>query len=220
MIELKSIVRKVKVGKEFFEILNIPKLKIEAGELIAIKGASGSGKTTLLNIMAGLISPSHGRYYCNGEEILKLNDKELAKFRNSKIGYVIQNFALIQEYSVKENIILPLKYAKKIKGSHTKKIESVLTMMGMKGFENRIVYDLSGGQKQRVAIARAIINNPEIILADEPTGALDFQTGKMVMNELITICREQNKTLIVVTHDDNVAEMLDRVIYIQDGQLI
>lgn len=220
MIELKSIKRKVRVGKEFFEILNIPKLKIETGELVAIKGPSGSGKTTLLNIIAGITSPSSGSYYCDGEEISKLGDSELAKFRNMKVGYVVQNFALIPEYSVSENIALPLKYNKKSKGPYKKKVESVLAMMEMKGFGKRIVYDLSGGQKQRVAIARAIVNDPEVILADEPTGALDSETGKKVMNELMRVCQKQKKTLIVVTHDDDVAEMLDRVIYIQDGQLI
>lgn len=194
-------------------------LVIEKGDMIAIMGASGSGKSTLLNIIGCLDRPTSGEYLLDGEKIEKCSEKERALLRNSKFGFVIQDFALVERYTVKKNVYLPLTYTHKNYNSKNRQVDNILLKLGILDKKNTLSYKLSGGQRQRVAIARAIVNNPDIILADEPTGALDRKTG----TEVIRIFQElnkDNKTVIIVTHDMKVARMCRRVLYIQDGEIV
>ncbi|MBE6051014.1 MAG: ABC transporter ATP-binding protein [Clostridium sp.] len=191
-------------------------LCIEKGEMVAIMGPSGSGKSTLLNILGFLDKPSEGKYIFEDKSTESLKDKELAKYRNNKIGFVVQNFALIEDYTVYQNISVPLEYAGIKKIERKERINRLLSKLNLIEKSKKIPSELSGGQNQRVAIARALVNDPEVILADEPTGALDRNTGK----EVINIFRELNKegkTIIIITHDEKIGEMCDRIIYIEDG---
>ncbi|MGL5149556.1 MAG: ABC transporter ATP-binding protein [Clostridium sp.] len=190
-------------------------LEIKKGEMIAIMGPSGSGKSTLLNILGCIDSPTTGEYLLDGVNISKINKNKMAEIRNSKIGFVFQNFNLLYDFNLVDNIALPLIYSKNkkdIKG----RCERILTEVGLGEYLKRTPDKISGGQKQRVAIARALVNNPEIILADEPTGALDKQTGIDILNKLIDI-NKSGKTVIIITHDIDVANMCERVINIVDG---
>lgn len=220
MIELKGIKKMVTVGKEKLPILEVPKLIIPEGTSTAIIGTSGSGKTTLLNILAGIIQPTEGNYFYKHNNVTKFSDKKLAEFRNASVGYIVQHFALIPEFTVYENLQMPLKYSKRKKGSYKKLIAENLQVVGLTGFEDTLIYNLSGGQKQRIAIARALMNNPDLILADEPTGALDTKTGLSIMQYLLDLQRKNGKTLIVVTHDVNIAKLCDVIIKIEDGEII
>lgn len=198
------------------EALRNINLCIEKGEMVAIMGPSGSGKSTLLNILGFLDKPSEGKYFFEDKSTESLKDKELAKYRNSKIGFVVQNFALIEDYTVYQNISVPLEYAGLKKKERKERINRLLSRLNLIEKSKKIPSELSGGQNQRVAIARALVNDPEVILADEPTGALDRNTGK----EVIDIFRELNKegkTIIIITHDEKVGEMCNRIIYIEDG---
>ncbi|MBE6896052.1 MAG: ABC transporter ATP-binding protein, partial [Ruminococcaceae bacterium] len=194
-------------------------LDIKKGEMLAIMGKSGSGKSTLLNLLAGLDTPDSGEFIYNGSPINTKNQNKMAKFRRNDVGFVVQHFALIDEYSVQQNIGLPLRYGK-LKGTSTKKrIKEISERLEIAEKLRKYPSQLSGGQAQRVAIARAIAHKPSIILADEPTGALDEETGKSIMN----LFREINKegtTVIVVTHDANVASFCQRTIRLHDGNII
>ncbi|MBO5037620.1 MAG: ABC transporter ATP-binding protein, partial [Clostridia bacterium] len=194
-------------------------LEIKKGEMIAIMGKSGSGKSTLLNLLAGLDTPDSGEFIYNGSPINTKNQNKMAKFRRNDVGFVVQHFALIDEYSVQQNIGLPLRYGK-LKGTSTKKrIKEIAERLEISEKLRKYPSQLSGGQAQRVAIARAIAHKPSILLADEPTGALDEETGKSIMN----LFREINKegtTVIVVTHDANVASFCQRTIRLHDGNII
>lgn len=193
-------------------------LTVNSGEMIAIMGPSGSGKSTLMNILGLMDSPSSGKYILCNEDILNKKDKELAQMRNEKIGFVFQHFNLINNYNLIENVIIPISYSKN-KKNMKKRATDVLTKVGLAEHINKRVADLSGGQKQRVAIARALANNPQIILADEPTGALDEKTGLEILN-LLKKLNNEGKTIIIVTHDLNIAKKCDKIIKIKDGQII
>lgn len=199
--------------------LNEINLTIDKGEMLAIMGPSGSGKSTLLNIIGCLDKANKGHYYINGNNILTLNNRKLAKLRNKTFGFVVQYFALLNDYTVYQNIEIPLEYSKIKKRTRKDRILNILKMLSIENKINKHPNQLSGGQNQRVAIARAIINNPDIILADEPTGALDKSTGDDVM-ELFRQLNNQGKTIIIVTHDENVSQKCNRVIKIQDGKII
>ncbi|MGL5577158.1 MAG: ABC transporter ATP-binding protein [Sarcina sp.] len=193
-------------------------LSINSGEMIAIMGPSGSGKSTLMNIIGLMDTPSSGKYILCGEDTLNKKDKELSKIRNEKIGFVFQHFNLISNYSLVENIIIPMSYSKNKKDMKKRAIDE-LTKVGLSEHINKKVADLSGGQKQRVAIARALANNPQIILADEPTGALDEKTGLEILS-LLKKLNNEGKTVVIVTHDLNIAKKCDKIIKIKDGQII
>lgn len=194
-------------------------LKISKGEMVAIMGPSGSGKSTLLNIIGCLDAPTNGSYIINGENIDKLSNKKLSNIRNKTFGFVVQYFALIDEYTIFDNVKIPLTYSTKKVINKKEKIISLLDKLGIGDKKKSYPNQLSGGQNQRAAIARALVNDPEIILADEPTGALDKKTGYEVMGLFETLNKE-GKTIIIVTHDEKVAKCCNRIILIEDGQIV
>ncbi len=203
--------------KELYAIYNI-NLKIEKGEYIAITGKSGSGKSTLLNILGGIDEPSSGRVVINNEEIYKFKDKDLTRFRRKNIGFVYQFFNLIPMLTARENIVLPALFDGKVLSN--KKIKEIFKTLRLSGKEDVLPNDLSGGQQQRVAIGRALINKPKILLADEPTGNLDSKTGIQIIKLLEFYNRKYKQTIVMVTHDLNLAKRADRIIEISDGKII
>ena len=219
MAELLQI-KDLEVSVEEKKILKGINLTINKGEFVSIMGPSGCGKSTLLNIMGLLDSPTSGDIEIDGINVCGMSDKELAHFRNQKLGFIFQNFHLIPSLNVIDNVALPLLYRKGLSASERKsKAEKVLKKVGLSHRMKHLPSQLSGGQSQRVAIARAIIGNPEIILADEPTGNLDSKTGIEIMNILHQLNTE-GTTIVMVTHDENIANKTGRVIRLLDGTLI
>lgn len=198
------------------EALKCVNLEVEQGAFLTITGKSGCGKTTLLNVLGGILKPSSGTYYFEGENVLGLKDKALAAFRNQNIGFVVQHFALIQDRTVRDNIALPLIYRRIPRKSIDEKVNEALESLEILDKKDKYPYELSGGQSQRVAIARAIVANPKLIIADEPTGALDEETGYKILNILKKLNNE-GKTMIMVTHDTEIAEMGNYRIHMRDG---
>jgi len=191
---------------------------IQRGEVLSIMGPSGSGKSTLMNTLGCLDRPTSGEYILDGEPVAALNDDQLASVRNRKVGFVFQSFNLLSRQTAITNVELPLRYS----GSSDGRRDRAISALKAVGLEDRMThrpYELSGGQQQRVAIARAIVNNPAIIMADEPTGNLDSKVGKEIMNLLLNLNRESGTTLIIVTHDPMIAEQTQRVIRLRDGLL-
>ncbi len=202
-----------------FEALRGVTLTIEDGEMVAIIGKSGAGKSTLLHILACIDSYESGEYRIDNTLVQKLSEKEYARIRNEKIGMVMQDFALVDDFSAIENVMLPLDFAVKKKPDRKALAMKALQSVGMDSMAKKPVNKLSGGQKQRVAIARAIVNEPSVILADEPTGALDTKTAAEIMGVFKQL-NEQGKTVIIVTHDMGVAQQCDRIIEISDGLIV
>ena len=219
LIKMKSIERKYGKKENTIQALSKIDLEVNKGDLIAIMGPSGSGKTTLLNILGCLDLPDSGDYILDNINISNLKPKELASIRNSKFGFVVQTFALLDDYTVYENIKIPLDYNKNHSKNKKQKIVSVLEKLSIEDKINKYPTELSGGQCQRVSIARALVNEPDIILADEPTGALDKDMGQQVMDIFKEINKE-GKTIIIVTHDINIASHCNKIIKIEDGNLI
>lgn len=215
LIKMKSIERKYGKKENTIKALGKIDLEVNKGDLIAIMGPSGSGKTTLLNILGCLDLADSGDYILDNINISNLKPKELASIRNSKFGFVVQTFALLDDYTVYENVKIPLDYNKNKK----EKIIAVLEKLSIEDKINKYPTELSGGQCQRVSIARALVNEPDIILADEPTGALDKDMGQQVMDIFKEINKE-GKTIIIVTHDINIASQCNKIIKIEDGNLI
>ena len=220
MVKLNEIVKIYNPKKaNEFEALHGVSAEIKDGEMVAVIGKSGAGKSTLLHILACIDSYEGGEYYIDDTLVKKLSEKKYAQIRNEKIGMVMQDFALVEDFSAIDNVMIPLNFAKKkVKDKKTKALEA-LEAVGMGEFAKKPCNKLSGGQKQRVAIARAIVNNPSMILADEPTGALDTKTSAEIM-ELFHDLNERGRTVIIVTHDPKVAEQCDRVIEISDGEIV
>ena len=202
-----------------FEALRGVSLTIEDGEMVAIIGKSGAGKSTLLHILACIDSYESGEYKIDDVLIQKLSERQYARIRNEKIGMVMQDFALVDDFSAIENVMLPLDFATKKKPNRKALAMKALASVGMDSMAKKPVNKLSGGQKQRVAIARAIVNEPSVILADEPTGALDTKTAAEIMGVFKQL-NEQGKTVIIVTHDMGVAQQCDRIIEISDGLIV
>ena len=194
-------------------------LTIYEGEFVAIMGASGSGKTTLMNIMGCLDTPTSGKYYLMGKDVSTLGDDHLSEIRNRYIGFVFQQFFLIPYLTAYENILVPVIYSKYNFKEKEKEAEKILEKIGLKDKKNHKPNQLSGGQQQRVAIGRALINNPELILADEPTGALDSKTAKEIMKIFVEL-NNSGKTIVLITHDPNVASYARRIVRISDGKII
>lgn len=220
MIKLNDVVKTYnpKKANEFTALKGVS-AEINDGEMVAIIGKSGAGKSTLLHILACIDSYEDGEYYIDDSLVKKLSERKYAEIRNEKIGIVMQDFALVEDFSAIENVMIPLSFSKKkIKGK--KEIaQRALESVGMGEYAKKACNKLSGGQKQRVAIARAIVNDPAMVLADEPTGALDTKTSAEIM-ELFHELNEQGKTIIIVTHDPLVAEQCDRIIEISDGEIV
>lgn len=202
-----------------FTALKGVSLEVEDGEMLAIIGKSGAGKSTLLHIIGCIDKFEKGSYIIDGTDVHSLSDNELAKIRNEKVGIVMQDFALIDEYSVIENVMIPLNFSKKKLGKPKELAMKALERVGIANLAKKPVSKLSGGQKQRAAIARAIVNDPSFILADEPTGALDTKTSSEIM-ELFTELNKSGKTVIIITHDLTVADKCKRKIEISDGRII
>ena len=221
LIEMKEIIKAYNIGLESeIEILHGIDLKIYEGEFVAIVGESGSGKSTLMNIIGVLDKQTKGEYYLDGIDIKNANEEEMNVIRNKKIGFVFQNFNLIGRTSALKNVELPMLYAGVPAEERTKRAKELLSKVGMASRANHMPNELSGGQKQRVAIARSLVNNPSIILADEPTGALDSETSTMVMNIFNDLNKNQGKTIILITHSKEIAEKCARIVTIKDGKII
>ena len=221
MIQIKNLVKIYNKGKtnEFCALKGID-LSIEEGEMVAIIGKSGAGKSMLLHILAAIDSYDKGSYLVDGVSVGDLKEKDRARFRNQKIGIVMQDYALIDEYTIEENVQIPLIFGK-VKGNDVRreKIMTALKNVGLDELAKKPVRQLSGGQKQRVAIARALVNNPAFLLADEPTGALDSKTSGEIM-DVFEKLNQGGKTVIIVTHDMEVAARCGRVIEISDGEIV
>jgi len=214
IVTLKRITKSYYIKEEEFPILKGIDLNIEKGEFVALMGPSGSGKSTLLNIIGALDQPTDGEYVIKDQVVSDLSKDELADIRNKYIGFIFQNFNLIPTISAFENVVLPSFYAH---NRNVQKATELLELVGLKDRMDNKPNELSGGQRQRVAIARALINDPEFILADEPTGNLDSKTGKEIMDLILTLHKKQGKTILMVTHDPRLAILTDRVIYLKDG---
>ena len=211
-IEFKNISKKYKMGELEIKALNKANFEIDEGELVVILGPSGAGKTTCLNILGGMDSATSGEFIIDGVDITKLKEKELIKYRRNDIGFVFQFYNLVQNLTALENVELANQLCK----DHLNP-EIILKKVGLKDRMNNFPAQLSGGEQQRVAIARAISKNPKILLCDEPTGALDYKTGKQILKLLEDTCHKENMTVIIVTHNTAIAEMADKVIKFKNG---
>jgi len=220
LFELKNIVKTYGKGDGIVHALRNVDFSVEKGESVAIMGKSGSGKSTLLNIIGGLDTPDSGEYVFDGRNLPAKNFTKMSKFRRYNVGFVVQHFALINEYSVYNNIALPVRYTKHSEAEVKAKIEELAEKLEIADKLKKKPTQLSGGQAQRVAIARALIHNPKMILADEPTGALDEATGKSIMEIFTQINKENGTTLSVVTHDKGVADYCGRTVVMKDGNII
>ncbi|MCX7757285.1 MAG: ABC transporter ATP-binding protein [candidate division WOR-3 bacterium] len=219
LIQTKNLTKHYYLGETVVEAVRNVSLEIEKGEYIAITGPSGSGKSTLMHLLGCLDTPTQGKYFFNGIDVTTLNDIELSKLRNKSFGFVFQTFNLLPRLSVEKNVELPLIYAKVSEKIRKEKTLKMLNRVGLMHRKDHRPNELSGGEMQRVAIARALINNPEVILADEPTGNLDSKTSKEIMNLFDEISKDGN-TIILVTHDPNVAQHAKRQIRMLDGEII
>jgi len=218
VIQLKDIVKEYKLGTEKLRVLHDVDLNVENGEFVALMGPSGSGKSTLMNIIGCLDTPSLGSYFLQGKDVSKLKDDELAKVRNGSIGFIFQNFNLMPRMTALENVALPLIYAGVSVKERLARAEKALENVGLKDRMKHKPNELSGGQRQRVAVARALVNNPSLLLADEPTGNLDTTTSEEIMllfNEL----HQKGNTIVLVTHEEDIAQNAKRIVRLLDGQI-
>jgi len=218
-IILNNVTKRYQLGEETVAALGGVSLRIETGGFVAIMGPSGSGKSTIMNILGCLDRPSSGSYLLEDQEVATLNDDELAKTRNKRIGFVFQNFNLLSRISSLENVALPLIYAGVSEGERLKRASDLMEAVGLASRKKHLPNELSGGQRQRVAIARALVNDPNIIMADEPTGNLDTKSSIEIM-EMFTKFNEAGKTVILVTHEPDIALYAKRVITVRDGLIL
>jgi len=217
LIKLQDITKVYPMGSRELTVLRGINIHIERGELAAIMGPSGSGKTTILNLIGCLDKPTSGSYYLEGREVSRLSSGELAQVRGQKIGFIFQTFNLLPRLSALANVELGLRYAG---GGDSDRAIEALAKIGLSDRANHRPTELSGGEQQRVAIARALVKNPPLILADEPTGNLDSRSGEEIISILTSLHSEQNITLVVVTHDPNIAHHCQRIIHVKDGQVV
>lgn len=221
IIDMRGIVKSFYVGTpNELEILHGLDIVVPEGQFVSIVGASGSGKSTLMNIVGALDRQTGGQYILDGIDVSKLEDADLSGIRNKKIGFVFQTFNLIARTSALKNVELPMLYAGVPAKERTKRAKELLEIVEMSDREKHMPNELSGGQKQRIAIARAMANDPAIILADEPTGALDSKTGRLVMDIFHKLHKKQGKTIVLITHNPELAEETDRIITLSDGNIV
>jgi putative ABC transport system ATP-binding protein len=216
IIRIEGLTKFYKIGNEVIKALNGVNLSIKKNEYVALMGPSGSGKSTIMNIIGCLDTPTSGKYFLNGPDVARLQDAELAEIRNKEIGFVFQTFNLLPRYSALDNVALPLVYAGMPKDKRIIRAKEVLTQVGLADRMKHKPNELSGGQRQRVAVGRALVNNPSIILADEPTGNLDTKTSYEIMNLFDEIHKAGN-TIIIVTHEEDIARMAHRIVRMRDG---
>ncbi|MBA3661353.1 MAG: ABC transporter ATP-binding protein [Gammaproteobacteria bacterium] len=219
LIDLKHVTKTYDLGVNTFTALSGVDLQIKKGEMTAIIGVSGSGKSTLMNIIGMLDHPTSGHYYFSGENVSALKDEALATIRNQKIGFVFQSFFLLARSNALQNVMLPLFYRGTDRVTAKTRAMAMLEKVGVAHLAHHRPNQLSGGQQQRVAIARALVGDPEVVLADEPTGALDSQTGKEVMDLFINLNRHEGRTIVIITHDQGISQQCQRTLTIQDGKL-
>lgn len=220
VIQVRNLHKVYSIGQNKVHALNGVSLDIYEGEFCAIVGTSGSGKSTMLNMLAGLEKPTKGQVVINGAHIEKMNENQLVKFRRDHVGFIFQSFNLLQTMTAQENVALPLTFRGTEKKERLKKAGELLELVGLPEHKKHKPNEMSGGQQQRVGVARALVVDPEIIFADEPTGNLDSNTSKDIMNMMQKVVKEQGKTLVMVTHDNNLAAIADRVFHIIDGKIV
>lgn len=220
LIDIRHVSKIFRMGEEKVVALNDVSLEIYKGEIVCFLGTSGSGKSTFLNMVAGLEKPTKGEIYIGGIPIHKLNEEKVTLFRQKNIGFIFQAYHLLPMLTALENVSLPLIFQNEGSGKREKEARQMLMKVGLKGYENRKPTQMSGGQQQRVGIARALVGSPKIIFADEPTGNLDTNTTKEVMNLIVEMVKEKEQTLILVTHDVSIAKYADKIVTIQDGRIL
>ena len=220
LIEVKNAIKTYQTGEDSFNAMNNVSLSIEKGEFVAIMGASGSGKSTFMNMLGTLDKPNSGSYFLDGVNMLTLGPNELAEVRNLKMGFVFQGFNLISRTTALENVELPMIYKGIPEEERKIKAKEALKIVGLENREDHMPNQMSGGQQQRVAIARAIVNDPPLILADEPTGNLDTKTSIEVMEFFVKLNEQMGKTIVLVTHERDIAEYCKRIVRFKDGNII
>ncbi len=220
LIEVKNLIKTYQTGEESFNALDDVSLSVNTGEFVAIMGASGSGKSTLMNTLGTLDRPNSGTYLLDGIDVFSLSSDELSEIRNIKLGFVFQGFNLISRTSALDNVQLPMIYKGLNENERIERARKALKIVGLENRENHMPNQMSGGQQQRVAIARAIVNDAPLILADEPTGNLDTKTSIDVMNFFVELNEVYKKTIILVTHEPDIAEYCKRVVRFKDGKII
>jgi putative ABC transport system ATP-binding protein len=219
VVRIENVIKEFETGESVFRALDDVSLEIARGEMIAIMGPSGSGKSTLMTIVGLLDAPTSGSYWLDGQDVGGLDRLEQARVRNAKLGFVFQNFNLLPRLSALKNVELPLVYGRVDARERAARARAALAAVGLESKLHNRPNELSGGQKQRVAVARALIGTPSLILADEPTGALDTRTGAEIMAMLHALNREQGLTIVIVTHDPEIGRQMDRVIGLRDGRI-
>lgn len=220
LIEVKNAIKIYKMGDEDFYALNDVSFSIEEGEFVAIMGASGSGKSTCMNMLGTLDKPTSGEYYLDGVDVFSLNSDQLSDIRNNKIGFVFQGFNLIARTSAIDNVAMPMIYKGILEDERYERARKALKIVGLESKEENLPSQMSGGQQQRVAIARAIVNDAPLILADEPTGNLDTKTSIEVMEFFVNLNEKYGKTVVLVTHEPDIAEYTKRIIKFKDGKIV
>ena len=219
-IIVKDLYKFYRVGDSVVRALDGVSFEVSEGEFCAIVGTSGSGKSTLLNMLAGLEKPTRGQVVIDGHHIEKLNENELVKFRRANVGFVFQSFHLLGTMNALENVALPLTFRGESLKSRMKKADEMLKLVGLTKHRKHLPRQMSGGQQQRVGVARALVADPRILYCDEPTGNLDSHTSEDVMRLMQRVVREQNRTMVMVTHDDHLAQYADRIFHIIDGKIV
>lgn len=217
LLEIKNVKKTYKMGKVLVPALQGVTFDVEEGEFLAILGPSGSGKSTLLHIIGGLDRPSDGAVFIDGTNLYTLNDNDIAEIRLHKVGFVFQFFNLLPRLTALKNVELPSALAEDSEKESMEKVEKIMKLVGLEERINHRPSELSGGEQQRVAIARALINNPKIVLADEPTGNLDTRTGWEIIHLMKKLNQEKKQTFVIITHDPSIAEEANRIIYLKDG---